>query len=284
MTRPEIPEVISIHPSIQAGPVSDDTPLVIQVASKSGIRAEMTNIEINGQRTMSFDPSTGTIIGWTVEENSGIVTLTHTPSENWAQGQLVYGHYYIPAHFGLIPAEGDFAFQVAYTSTTDGDGDGMHDAWEDANGLDSSVDDSAEDPDGDSFSNFMEFTYRSHPCSSASLPAMPWIDLLSNQEAYYQGDDMTLRARVTNGPVDTPVDLYIVLEILGGYYFWPAFTPDVTPLGFTMPANIDVTFDLFAYTWDEIPMILQLNWYGAFVDPQSMYLYSLDTLSVLLDQ
>ncbi len=282
--RPDIPEVTSVSPSVQSGPVPADSPIVVRLAARSGIRGEYSDIRINGQRTLSYDPATATIIGWTVDEDNGITTLTHSPTQNWEPGQLVFGSYYLPARFGLIPAEGDFAFQVAYAGTTDGDSDGMHDAWEDANGLDSSVNDRDGDPDGDSFSNIMEFTYLSHPCSSASLPAMPWIDLLSNQEAYFKGDDMTLRTRVTNGPVDTPVDLYIVLEILGGYYFWPAFTTDVAPIGFTMPANIDVTFDLFAYTWDEIPMVLELNWYGAFVSPQDMYLYSLDILSVLLDQ
>ncbi|MGB3975320.1 MAG: hypothetical protein WBM02_02330 [bacterium] len=281
--RPDIPEVISISPSVQSEPVTGAVPIVIQLAARSGIRYEFADIRINGQRSLFYDPISSTVSGWTVDENNGITTLTSTPTV-WKPGQLVYGQYYLPARFGFIPAEGTFAFQVDYSDKkTDSDGDGMPDTWEYANGLDSSVYDRDNDPDGDGFGNYIEYLFMSNPTSSASLPAIPTIDLLSNQKAYYKGDDMAIRARVTNGPYAVPVDLYVVLELLGGYYFWPTFTTDFAPISFTMPQNIDLTLDLFTYTWEEIPMVLELNWYGAILDPQSWFLYSMDTLSVLLD-
>lgn len=282
--RPEIPEIISVSPSTRDGLVAPDSPIVIQVAARSGIREQSADIRINGQRTLSCNPATGQLEGWTREETGGVTTLTYSSLENWEAGQIVFVSYYLPARFGLIPTEGAFAFQVAYSDTTDGDGDGMPDAWEAANGTDPAVIDRDADPDGDSHSNFTEFTHFSNPSSSISLPAFPMIDLFSNQEAYYASDDMLVKTRVTSGPVALPVDLYIALEVYGTFYFWPSFSTDIIPLSFTMPANIDYTFELFAYTWDVIPATMTLTWYGVFVDPQSSYLYSLDSLSMILDQ
>ena len=45
----------------------------------------------------------------------------------------------------------------------DGDGDSMDDAWELANGLNTTLDDSALDPDLDTFSNLAEYRLGSDP-------------------------------------------------------------------------------------------------------------------------
>lgn len=281
--RPGIPEVLSISPSLTDGPVAADAPIAIQVKSGAGVRGELSDIRINGHRTLSYEPSSGEYTGWTVEYDDDITTFTYTPQTPWQEAQLVYGSYHLPAHFGLIPAHGDFAFLVESTSTADGDGDGLPDAWEEANGTDPGTGDANNDPDGDGFSNMTEFTYWSNPSSSASLPAYPGIEILANQESYFERDTMVISTRVTNGPVETPVDLWVMLEVFGGYYFWPTYSIEPYPMGFTMPPNIDVTFPLFEYTWDSIPQPFDLTWYGAFLEPQTMMLYSLDMLTVRLD-
>ena len=280
--RPEAPGIVSIVPNAGSGPVSPDSAIVIQVAARSGIREHTADIRINGQRTLSFDPATGQLQGWIVEENDGVTTFTYTPETEWQDGQIVFVSYYLAARFGLISTEGSFAFQVVCSDPTDGDGDGMPDKWETANGTNPSGFDRDADPDGDSHANITEYTHCSSPSSSISLPAFPRIDIVANQEAYYASDEMLVKARVTSGPVSLPVDLYVALELYGGFYFWPAFSTDVVPISFTMPSGIDVSFDLFSYTWDTIPAAMTLTWYGVFVEPQSMFLYSLDSLSMIL--
>jgi hypothetical protein len=52
----------------------------------------------------------------------------------------------------------------------DNDGDGMADNWEIANGLNPVIDDSANDPDGDGYTNFQEYEARTHPRSAAETP------------------------------------------------------------------------------------------------------------------
>jgi len=49
---------------------------------------------------------------------------------------------------------------------TDGDADGLYDGWEDAYGLDTSSDDSADDTDGDSLTNAEEFAEGTDPSST----------------------------------------------------------------------------------------------------------------------
>ena len=70
----------------------------------------------------------------------------------------------------LADADGTTSDMGAYggsggdaTYTDDLDGDGMYDGWEDAHGLDSSLDDSAADADGDGLTNLEEFDAGTDP-------------------------------------------------------------------------------------------------------------------------
>jgi len=53
----------------------------------------------------------------------------------------------------------------------DTDGDGMHDSWETAKGLNPNVNDAAADADGDGYSNLTEYLAGSDPSTNGSVPA-----------------------------------------------------------------------------------------------------------------
>jgi len=59
---------------------------------------------------------------------------------------------------------------------TDDDGDGMPDAYENANGLNSLIDDAASDLDNDGFTNFEEFTADTDPNNAADFPIIAAIE------------------------------------------------------------------------------------------------------------
>lgn len=67
---------------------------------------------------------------------------------------------------------GSTLFTRTVTTYLDGDGDGMSDAWESANGTNPAVDDASDDPDGDGRTNLEEFTVGEDP-GSFNGPAAP---------------------------------------------------------------------------------------------------------------
>ena len=58
----------------------------------------------------------------------------------------------------------------------DTEGDGMPDGWEISHGLDPKVDDAAEDPDNDGFTNIQEYLSITNPDDSNSIPQLPTAD------------------------------------------------------------------------------------------------------------
>ena len=67
-----------------------------------------------------------------------------------------------------VQAGGEVEWDVAIAA--DFDHDGMDDAWEVEHGLDPTRDDSAEDPDGDGFTNLEEYGFGTNPQGSADGP------------------------------------------------------------------------------------------------------------------
>jgi type VI protein secretion system component Hcp len=98
--------------------------------------------------------------------------------------------YILPDASGLYTSY-DFANTISTTGTTpanpDTDNDGLPDAWETTFGLSVGTNDSADDPDGDGFTNLQEFQLGTNPKSGASFfkatltmnPATPGFHQLS---------------------------------------------------------------------------------------------------------
>ncbi len=78
-----------------------------------------------------------------------------------------------PAAYGNEPTNWFAALPSAgFSPGGDADGDGLPDAWEEAHGLNTSVNDAALDPDKDSFSNWLEYLAGTDPQSAASVLAL----------------------------------------------------------------------------------------------------------------
>ncbi len=66
------------------------------------------------------------------------------------------------------------------------------------------------------------------PTATPTQPGRHGIELFLNDEMFYQGEDFHLEMALTNTTaVDIPIDVYIVLDVYGSYWFWPSWTPAV---------------------------------------------------------
>jgi len=91
-----------------------------------------------------------------------------------------------------IDLDGDSSFEVAVTLSwteleaepdlADSDGDGMHDSWEQVNGLNPNLYDADDDLDNDNIINYLEYLYVTDPQDSSSYIA--FTDLSVSQSAY----------------------------------------------------------------------------------------------------
>ncbi|MDH3219194.1 MAG: right-handed parallel beta-helix repeat-containing protein [Gammaproteobacteria bacterium] len=111
-----------------------------------------------------------------------------------------------------LDLDGDSAFEIAVTLSwteletepdlADSDGDGMHDSWEQANGLGpNDPGDAGGDLDGDSFTNLEEYRYGSNPNNAGSTPAAADLSITktTTMSAVGVGENFTYTVTVNHG-------------------------------------------------------------------------------------
>lgn len=110
------------------------------------------------------------------------------------------------------------------------------------------------------------------------------VGLSSPKTSYNAGEDVDFVLSVFNNGATIPsVSLYVLLEVGGGFYFYPCFSdfPCAFASGFDMPTvaspGISVTF--LELESPSVPAPLSLTWYAAMLDGQGQLKGSVATLT-----
>jgi hypothetical protein len=146
--------------------------------------------------TIQCDTFTNHLPLWGYAPNGGALTylITRMPTNGVLSTPLLSTNLvcYTPVHgftgydeFVYRVSEGTLLSTPALVSVTtiatlDSDGDGIPDVWEIAHGLNPTVNDAAEDPDGDGLTNHQEYLADTDPQNSTSGSLAPQVQPLSS--------------------------------------------------------------------------------------------------------
>ncbi|MBN2053387.1 hypothetical protein JW905_00610, partial [bacterium] len=83
-------------------------------------------------------------------------------------------------------------------------------------------------------------------------PGTRAVSLTTNLGLYRAGDPFLLTCRTVNRGFTVEVDHYIVLDVYGDYWFWPAWTPDLAAV-----------WRHYGQDWDQTEVILDFTWPSA---------------------
>ena len=99
-----------------------------------------------------------------------------------------------------------------------------------------------------------------------STPGCPetGIDCVFNQAYYGPGDPFDCLVTACNGTEnDLAVDIYILLEVGGSYFFWPSWSPFIDRATFVLPECGCLTILTMSFIWPEELAPFTARMYGA---------------------
>lgn len=106
-----------------------------------------------------------------------------------------------------------------------------------------------------------------------------------NQTTYTQGDTMKVDLNIFNNAADVDISLYVVLEVAGAYYFYPALDENAAPVAsFTLPSGTATDwFELWQLSFaDPIGATIPVSWHSVMVDGSGNVVGNLNTASATL--
>lgn len=106
-----------------------------------------------------------------------------------------------------------------------------------------------------------------------------------NGEVFTQGDKLEVSLNIWNTGADVEISLYVVLEVAGAYYFYPALTEDAAPVAtFVLPSGTDTDwFPLWDITFaDPIGATIPIAWHSVMVDGGGNVVGNLNTATATL--
>ncbi len=78
----------------------------------------------------------------------------------------------------------------------------------------------------------------------------PSVDIDLNQSVFEAGDPLRLTLRLDNPGPNVTADVFIALDVLGTqFFFWPAWTEDVTWETRTLNSGHDTVETIFEFDW-----------------------------------
>jgi hypothetical protein len=104
----------------------------------------------------------------------------------------------------------------------------------------------------------------------------PWVDLQLNAETFLPGDRFLLTLLVANPAEALEVDLYVILDVYGVYYFFPDWTTELAAERRSLPAGSPPAEEtILDFTWPPSTGQTQgLAFWAALLDPATGRLVS----------
>lgn len=75
------------------------------------------------------------------------------------------------------------------------------------------------------------------------------VDLILSQTMFHAGDRFILVCDCFNPGYDTSVDRYIILDVLGSYFFWPSWGQTVEHDTCDLPGGEHTSTEILNFTW-----------------------------------
>lgn len=95
--------------------------------------------------------------------------------------------------------------------------------------------------------------------------------MFTNQRLYRANDLFILNLYIANhGPHNVDVNVYILLEVFGTYFFYPSWTENVEYIPARIPFPKEIETQLMNFTWPAgVAPINDMCFWGALVDPDT---------------